>query len=147
MASRAKDQPWPDVPEARRRTMAAIAGKDTKPERAVRSLLHRLGYRFRVHASGLPGRPDIVFHARRKVIFVHGCFWHSHEGCRLARPPKSRTSYWGPKLARNKARDIEVCAKLQEEGWSHLTIWECEASQAEQLSAVLQAFLGPPRSR
>src|SRR5215813_718365 len=92
--------PFPDVPDVRRRTMAAIRGKHTKPELAIRSLLHRLGYRFRLHKPGLPGRPDVVFPSRRKALFIHGCFWHSH-GCHMANVPKTRTEYWEPKLRAN----------------------------------------------
>jgi DNA mismatch endonuclease (patch repair protein) len=125
--------------------MAAIGRKDTKPELAVRSLLHELGYRFRLQTKGVPGRPDIVFRGRRKAIFVHGCFWHSHEGCRLAKAPKSRTSYWLPKLARNKARDLEVLEQLEGQGWDSLVIWECEAVRSPSLADRLRAFLGPTR--
>jgi len=139
------DDPWPDVPDIRRRTMSAIRHKNTRPELAVRSLLHRLGYRYRLHGTRLPGRPDLVFASRRKVIFVHGCYWHGHPGCRLAKVPKTRTEYWQPKLNRNKARDIEVRLKLRELAWDELVIWECEITNDLNLAERLISFLGPPR--
>jgi DNA mismatch endonuclease Vsr len=135
--------PFPDVPDVRRRTMAAIRGKDTKPELAIRSLLHRLGYRFRLHKRELPGRPDLVFPSRRKALFIHGCFWHSHR-CPLANVPKTRTDYWGPKLQANKKRDRRKQRQLRELGWETVTIWECQLSQLHLVEAKLRAFLGPP---
>jgi DNA mismatch endonuclease, patch repair protein len=132
------------VSEVRRRTMAAIRGKNTKPELLVRSLLHRLGYRFRLHKRELPGRPDIVFASRKKALFIHGCFWHSHN-CRWANVPKSRTDYWGPKLKANKERDKRKERQLTELGWDVAIIWECQTRQANFVESKLRAFLGPPR--
>lgn len=142
-----KDEPWPDVPDARRRTMSAVRGKDTKAELRVRSLLHKLGYRFRLHARDIPGRPDVIFRGRRKVIFIHGCFWHSHEGCRHSNTPRTRTEYWGPKLQSNKARDLRVKGELEQLGIDALTIWECEVPLRDVLAERLKRFLGPTRVR
>jgi DNA mismatch endonuclease (patch repair protein) len=106
--------------------MAAIRGRNTKPELEVRRLVHRMGYRFRLHRSDLPGSPDLVFPGRRAVILVHGCFWHQHD-CKLGRKlPRARPEYWLPKLSRNKARDIIVLDQLEASGWMTLVIWECE---------------------
>ena len=136
--------PFPDVSEVRRRTMAAIRGKHTKPELAIRSLLHRLGYRFRLHKLGLPGRPDLVFPSRRKALFIHGCFWHGHANCRLANVPKTRPEYWGPKLQANKKRDRRKQRQLRALGWETVTIWECQLRHLHLVEAKLRAFLGPP---
>ncbi len=121
--------------------MQAVRGKDTGPEWIVRKLAHGLGYRYRLHVKGLPGKPDLVFPARRKAIFVHGCFWHAH-GCRYGRPPKSGHDYWLPKLEQNKIRDADKRARLEALGWSVLTIWQCETKDAKALAARLRAFLG-----
>ncbi len=110
--------------EARSRNMAAIRGKDTKPERVVRRLLHRRGYRFRLHDSSLPGKPDIVLPKWHAVIFVHGCFWHGH-GCHLFRVPASNTGFWVTKICGNIERDRIVLRKLQENGWRIAVVWEC----------------------
>lgn len=106
--------------------MAKVRGRDTKPELAVRRLVHRMGYRYRLHGRKLPGTPDLVFAGRRKVIFVHGCFWHRHNRCDLARLPKSRLEFWLPKLEGNKQRDAQCRRALTALGWSSLVIWECE---------------------
>ncbi|TIP49790.1 MAG: DNA mismatch endonuclease Vsr [Mesorhizobium sp.] len=134
-----------DVTESRRRNMSAIGPKDTKPEQIVRQLLHRQGYRFLLHRKDLPGRPDIVFPGRRKVIFVHGCFWHRH-GCRNSVLPRTRREWWGAKLDRNVERDEAALARLKELGWSPLVIWECEVGDRESLTQLLQKHLGPPGS-
>lgn len=126
--------------EQRRRIMTAVRGKDTGPEWAVRRLLHGLGYRYRLHRKDLPGKPDLVFPARRKVIFVHGCFWHAH-GCRHGRPPKSRLDYWLPKLERNRRRDAEKRAGLEALGWRVAIAWQCELRDRDALTARLRAFL------
>jgi DNA mismatch endonuclease Vsr len=132
------------VTEGRRRNMQANKGKDTKPEMTVRQLLHRLGYRYRLHRRDLPGRPDLVFPSRRKVIEVRGCFWHGHGCFPLGQLPKSRTDYWGPKIAGNKARDARNMAALQAAGWDALEIWECRARAApEEVAAEVMRFLGP----
>jgi DNA mismatch endonuclease (patch repair protein) len=125
--------------------MSAIRGKNTKPEIVVRSALHGAGYRYRIHAKDVPGRPDIVFRRRRKVIFVHGCFWHGHPGCRRAHAPKSRVEYWEPKLAANKARDLRAYEQLAVGHWNYLIVWECEASAGGELIDRLRKFLGTPR--
>lgn len=125
--------------------MAAIRGRDTKPELRLRRLLHGLGYRFRLQRRDLPGRPDIVFPGRRKAIFVHGCFWHRH-GCRNSVLPKARADWWAEKLGRNAERDRAVVASLEAMGWSVLTVWECETRDAAQVSESIQRFLGPPGS-
>lgn len=129
------------TPEQRRRIMQSVKGKDTKPEWVVRRLLHRMGYRYRLHAHNLPGKPDIVFPARRKVIFVHGCFWHAH-GCKIGRPPKSRSDYWVPKLEANSARDAAKQSQLEALGWSVLVVWQCETKDLLGLETKLRAFLG-----
>ena len=138
---------WADVSDAIRRTMQANKGKNTRPELALRSMLHRAGYRFRVHGRGLPGTPDLVFSARRKVVWLHGCFWHRHEGCRFATVPKTRTDYWIPKFARNRERDVEHAARLRQMGWRSLVVWECEMRHPDMVGARVSEFLGPPRHR
>jgi DNA mismatch endonuclease (patch repair protein) len=133
---------FPDVPHVIRKRMAKIRKRDTKPELVVRRCAHRLGYRFRLHRADLPGTPDLVFPALRKVILVNGCFWHQHT-CRLGRKaPRTRQEYWLPKLARNVARDRLVRAELQQRGWSVLVVWECEPRDPEALAPRLHAFLG-----
>ncbi|MFY9744443.1 MAG: DNA mismatch endonuclease Vsr [Candidatus Sulfotelmatobacter sp.] len=109
---------------ARSVRMGLIRSRDTKPEMAVRRLVYGLGYRFRLHGKNLPGRPDLVFRSRLKVIFVHGCFWHMHRNC--GRQPKSRLTYWKPKLQRNAERDKIVRRELNRNGWRSLVIWECQ---------------------
>jgi DNA mismatch endonuclease, patch repair protein len=122
--------------------MALIRSRNTKPEIAVRSLIHRMGYRYRLHASDLPGRPDLVFRARRKVIFVHGCFWHLHRNCPNCRLPKSRRDYWKPKLERNAMRDKQVRQRLRHLGWRFSVGWECELKRPQNLSRKVRIFLG-----
>lgn len=129
--------------ETRSKTMRAIRSKDTKPELAVRRLVHGLGYRYRLHRHTLPGRPDMVFPSRRKVVFVHGCFWHQHAdpACRIAHRPKSNLDYWLPKLERIVARDDEHRARLAELGWDVLVIWECEVNRSDGLVERIRGFL------
>ena len=124
--------------------MSRIRSRDTKPEMRVRRLVHGLGYRYRLHAKDLPGRPDLVFRPRRKVIFVHGCFWHRHEGCSRNRTPKSpeRHSFWRDKLDGNARRDRLNEATLQRIGWEILVIWECETKDLDPLVERVRAFLG-----
>jgi len=131
-------------PEHRSWNMSRITGRDTKPEIAVRSILHRLGYRFRLHRRDLPGRPDIVLPRHQTAIFVHGCFWHQHSGCRLAYQPKTNVDFWNQKLTANVARDRANTRKLRSLGWRVLTIWECQASDADGLAHRLHRAL-PPR--
>jgi DNA mismatch endonuclease (patch repair protein) len=132
------------TPAGRSANMRQIRSQGTKPELAVRSLVHRLGYRFRLHRKGLPGKPDLVFVSRQKVIFVHGCFWHGHEreGCLDSRVPKSNTGYWSPKLAGNKARDVRSLAALEGQGWKVMVIWECEVGDTTVLASRIRRFLG-----
>jgi DNA mismatch endonuclease, patch repair protein len=130
--------------ESRSSNMAAIRSKDTKPEIVVRSLIHGMGYRFRLHVKDLPGRPDLVFKSRRKVIFVHGCFWHQHKRntCSDARLPKSNTGYWHEKLARNAERDKDHTQALKKLGWQVLTVWDCETGNSVKLQNRIARFLG-----
>lgn len=121
--------------------MSRVRSKDSKAEMAVRSLVHRMGYRFRIHGHALPGSPDLVFRSKRKVMFVHGCFWHRHNECKLARMPKSRLAFWRPKLEGNKERDHKVQAELRKLGWEYLVIWECEANNADLVRKKVGEFL------
>lgn len=120
--------------------MRAVKGADTKPEMAVRRMLHRLGYRYRLHAAGLPGKPDLVFPSRRKVIFVHGCFWHQHR-CPAAARPASRREYWDAKLDRNVQRDRRNRRLLRALGWRTLVVWECQLRAPSRLERRLVDFL------
>ena len=129
--------------ESRSALMARIGGKNTAPELIVRRLLHSLGYRFRLYRRDLPGKPDIVFVSRRKIVFVNGCFWHAH-GCRIGRPPKSGLDFWVPKLERNRQRDAQNRAKLRRLGWRVLAIWQCQTRFPERIEQKLKSFLGPP---
>jgi len=121
--------------------MSRIKGKDTKPELIVRSLLHSMGYRYRLHQKNLPGKPDLVFKKYRTVIFVHGCFWHRHKGCKFAYEPKSRQEFWQRKFLENEARDIKNQSTLGNLGWKVLVIWECEVDNIEKLKRKAMAFL------
>lgn len=121
--------------------MSRIRGKNTKPELIVRRLAHGMGYRFRLHRKDLPGSPDLVFPGRRKVVFVHGCFWHRHEGCRKTTTPKTRAEFWAEKFGRNVERDAENYAALKENGWHHLVVWECETTDLDALAMRLRKFL------
>lgn len=131
-------------PEQRSERMGRVRAKSSKPELRVRQLVHALGYRYRLHRADLPGTPDLVFPGRRKVIFVHGCFWHRHPepGCRLARMPKSRGEFWGPKLERNRERDLANEAALESLGWGYLVLWECELRDGVALENRIRTFLG-----
>jgi DNA mismatch endonuclease (patch repair protein) len=121
--------------------MARVKSKNTTPEMVVRRLAFSLGYRYRLHVTKLPGKPDLVFSRRRKVIFVHGCFWHGHD-CRAGQnQPASNLAYWGPKLDRNRARDRENQIHLKNFGWGSLVVWECEARDIEKMTSLLRAFL------
>lgn len=122
-------------------TMSRIRSKDTVPEIRLRQLLHRRGYRFRLNRKDLPGKPDIVFCARKKVIFVHGCFWHQHNGCDECRVPDSRREYWEAKLTRNKERDADTLKSLKALGWDIEVVWECELKDHVLLMARIDRFL------
>lgn len=130
------------TPAQRSERMSRIRGKGSKPEIAVRKLIHGLGFRYRLHARELPGKPDLVFRKKRKAIFVHGCFWHRHEGCALARLPKSRHDFWLPKLGRNRERDVANEAALNAAGWKQLVIWECELKDLTKVQGRVVRFLG-----
>ena len=127
--------------EKRSRMMSAIGGKDTRPELKVRSYLHSRGFRFRLHAKNLPGRPDLVFPKYRTVVFVHGCFWHRHDDCSLAYHPKTNVDFWEKKFQANVERDLRNLQELEKDGWKVLTIWECELSGSDAL-AQLEAGIG-----
>jgi DNA mismatch endonuclease, patch repair protein len=129
---------------SRSRNMAAIRGKDTLPELSVRRMIHGLGLRFRLHCRDLPGRPDIVLPRHRTVVFVHGCFWHRHEGCRYTATPKTRQAFWQAKFDANVARDHRNRVALEELGWRVLVVWECELRDAEALRERLTAAFAPP---
>ncbi|TVZ41176.1 T/G mismatch-specific endonuclease [Alteromonadaceae bacterium 2753L.S.0a.02] len=123
--------------------MGRIKHKDTKPEMKVRKLVHGMGYRYRLHKVNLPGKPDLVFSSRKKIIFVHGCFWHRHPDpcCKLARLPKSKIDFWLPKLEGNRKRDEENLRRLNASGWDVLVVWECEIKDKERLKAHIKEFL------
>ena len=127
--------------EHRSWNMSRIRGKDTGPERLVRSLIHRMGYRFRLHVDGLPGKPDVVLPRLRTVVFVHGCFWHRHPGCSKAYTPKSRTEFWQKKFEANVARDQAAASAIAAMGWRVLTVWECELVDKPKVRRRLRAAL------
>src|SRR5437870_3038052 len=131
-----------ETPEVRRRTMQAVKSKDTGPEMRVRRLLHAQGYRYRLHRSDLPGCPDLVFSGRKKILLIHGCFWHGHDCARGARVPVQNREYWTKKVARNKARDEAARAALSAAGWDVTVLWECEMRDQERMSRQLRKFLG-----
>ncbi len=132
-----------ETPDQRSRTMRAVKGTDTSPELKVRSLLHRAGYRYRLHARDLPGKPDLVFPSRKTVLFIHGCFWHGHSCKRGNRQPKANSEYWSAKIGKNRERDRRAATVLAAAGWRVHTIWECELKD-EQLLARLRRMLGKP---
>jgi len=122
--------------------MSRVRSKDTKPEMLVRGLVHRMGYRYRLHDRSLPGNPDLVFPSRGKIIFVHGCFWHRHgTSCEYTRWPKSKLDFWRPKLEQNHQRDKVVGRELRKQGWSVLVVWECQLKNLEKLAGRMRAFL------
>jgi DNA mismatch endonuclease (patch repair protein) len=126
---------------SRSRNMRHIRSKNTEPEIRIRRLLYKLGYRYRLHVGSLPGCPDLVFRGRRKIVFVHGCFWHQHQSCGDAHLPKSRIAYWHPKLKRNVERDAQNERSLKNKGWEILTLWACEIRDEQEVSVRLQRFL------
>jgi len=126
----------------RSRIMRAVKSRDTRPEKIVCSLAHRMGYRFRLHRADLPGKPDLTFPSRRAVIFVHGCFWHGHDCRRGARLPKTNADYWTAKIARNADRDRQHLRALKRDGWRALVLWECQLRDEARLRTKLRRFLG-----
>ena len=130
----------------RSENMRRIKGRDTKPELIVRRMVHAMGYRYRLHSPDLPGKPDLVFRSRRKVIFIHGCFWHVH-GCETDHVPRSNLGYWKPKLARNRARDKKIKTVLARAAWRYLIVWECQTRKESSLSARVRRFLGTGKRR
>lgn len=128
-------------PEKRSRMMAGIKGKNTKPEMVVRKIVHAMGFRFRLHRKDLPGSPDLVFPSLRRVIFVHGCFWHHHPGCKFAYTPKTNAQFWLAKLEGNTRRDALALKMLDALGWEVLIVWECEISDQSALALKLNSFL------
>ncbi len=130
------------TPAERSERMSRVRSKHTKPEMLVRSIVHRMGFRYRLHDRVLPGKPDMVFPSRGKIIFVHGCFWHRHkEKCEFTRWPKSRLDFWGPKFEKNRERDRIVRGELRRLGWRVLIVWECQLKNRDSLTAKVHAFL------
>ena len=125
------------VSEQRSRNMSAIKSKNTKPEIAVRKLLHSMGYRFRLHRKDLPGSPDIVLPKYKTAIFVHGCFWHRHANCKYASTPKTRKEFWENKFRANVKRDLEIQEKIKNIGWKSVVIWECEINELIKDSSMI----------
>lgn len=125
--------------------MAGIRTRDTAPELSVRRIAHRMGLRFRLHRKDLPGRPDLVFSRHRLAVFVHGCFWHQHDGCRFAHVPKSRVAFWVDKFAKNVARDRRNIESLRELGWRVGVIWECETGNEDAVRVRLAGLVDPER--
>lgn len=121
--------------------MGQVHGKNTKPELTVRRLVHSLGYRYRLHSPGLPGTPDMVFASRKKAIFIHGCFWHRHAGCRLATMPVNNSEFWSEKFKANKKRDAKNIEELLQLGWTIHVVWQCQLKTLEALEKDLIAFL------
>lgn len=130
------------TPERRSDNMRKIRAKHTSPEIIVRRLIHKMGYRYRLHSATLPGRPDLVFRRLKKIVEVRGCFWHQHVGCIDSHIPKTRREYWRPKLKGNRKRDEENGRRLQELGWQILEVWECELKNLKNVSKRLTRFLG-----
>lgn len=128
-------------PERRSWLMSRVRSKDTTPEMTVRRMVFAMGYRYRLHGPKLPGKPDLVFPRRRKVLFVHGCFWHGHEGCRLSRTPKTNSDFWQAKVVSNRARDLRNMNALEAEGWTALTVWQCELKDPETIATRIHEFL------
>lgn len=129
------------TPEKRSEIMRRIRGKNTRPEMIVRRATHHLGFRYRLHRKDLPGSPDLVFPSRKKVIFVHGCFWHDHR-CRAGRHPKTRPKYWAMRFEKNRKRDARQVRALRRAGWKALTVWECQLTDVSALSKRIRSFLG-----
>ena len=133
----------PDIfsKERRSRIMSRITGSNTRPEIVVRKLLHGMGYRFRLHVKSLPGKPDIVLPRHKKIILVHGCFWHGHVGCKRSKPPSSNIEFWQKKLLGNRERDQKTLATLTALGWKVLVVWACETNNRELLKEKMKGFM------
>ncbi|MDA8091552.1 MAG: DNA mismatch endonuclease Vsr [Nitrospiraceae bacterium] len=129
------------TPEQRSAQMAKVRSRDTKPEMLVRKLVHGMGFRYRLHRRELPGKPDLVFASRRKIIFVNGCFWHGHD-CSLGRIPKSRVDFWTGKITSNRSRDEANLKRLRDLGWKSLVVWECQLRRIDQVAGRIRRFLG-----
>lgn len=127
--------------------MSLIRGTDSAPEMKLRRLVHRMGFRYRLHVKELPGKPDLVFPSRCAVIFMHGCFWHRHKGCKLARLPRSKLDFWKPKLEANRERDFRIQRQLKALGWRVLVVWECEMDDIERVSGIVGEFLRQKEGR
>jgi len=125
----------------RSRIMRAVRSTDTQPELAVRKIVHALGFRYRLHDTALPGKPDLVFPSRHKVLFVHGCFWHRHKGCRYTTSPKTHKAFWNAKFEANVRRDRSAARKLRRLGWGVMTVWQCQLKRPERLGERLYEFL------
>jgi DNA mismatch endonuclease (patch repair protein) len=121
--------------------MRAVRGRNTRPEIRIRQMLHGLGYRFRLHQSDLPGKPDIVLPRLRKAIYVHGCFWHQHKGCRRATVPQSNRAFWRKKLSRNAVRDSKQLSLIRKRGWRAMVVWECQLKREDRLKSTIERFL------
>lgn len=126
--------------------MARIRRSDTGPELSVRRLLHHLGYRFRIQLAEVPGRPDVAFPKKKRAIFIHGCFWHAHQGCPIHKIPKTRTDFWQEKFKRNRERDQRLLKEADAQGWECLVLWECELGDLKVVGERLKRFLGEPRA-
>lgn len=131
------------TPEARSERMARIGGKHTAPEMIVRRMVHAMGFRFRLHRRDLPGSPDLVFPTLKKIVLVHGCYWHGH-GCKIGKLPKSNVAFWREKIVKNRARDKHNLRDLKALGWQTLVVWQCETRKPDELRKTLTAFLGTP---
>jgi DNA mismatch endonuclease (patch repair protein) len=127
--------------ETRSKIMRAVHSTDTKPELAIRKMVHALGFRYRLNVETLPGKPDMVFPSRHKIIFMHGCFWHRHKGCRYATSPKTRPEFWHSKFDSNVRRDRAIARSLKKLGWAVMTVWQCQLKNPEKLSGRLNDFL------
>ncbi len=135
----------PLSPAHRSERMARVKSSGSKAEMMVRRALHRLGYRYRLHRKDILGTPDIAFVGRRQLVFVHGCFWHRHPGCKNARTPKSRVEFWTSKLDHNRERDLRVQKQLRDDGWRVMVVWECETKDEQPLIARLRDFMEEPQ--
>jgi DNA mismatch endonuclease (patch repair protein) len=143
------DNCFDGVPERTRKVMQANKGRGTRPEIALRKIIYEMGYRYRLNRGDLPGTPDIAFIARRRAVFVHGCFWHAHDdpACKLARQPKTHSEFWEKKFKRNRERDARSEAALRSMGWDVMVVWECRLRSPDSLMPELMQFLGPTNGK